>query len=78
MTIGPAPMCLFCKHLIETLEGRDVCRAFPGGIPDEIYLDYYDHRKEFPGDKGIRFEAVDKKALKHIEDLYNVLYSKEV
>jgi len=70
MTIGPAPMCLFCKHLIETEEGRDVCKAFPEGIPDEIYFHYYDHRKEFPGDKGIRFEPVEKKYIERIESLY--------
>jgi len=75
MTIGPAPMCMYCKHLTETLEGRDACRAFPEGIPDEIYLKYYDHRKEFQGDKGIRFEAIDKKAQEHVDELYSVRLS---
>lgn len=75
MTIDPAPMCLYCKHLIEPLEGRDVCRAFPEGIPDEIYLEHYDHRKAFPGDKGIRFEAVDKRAQEHVDELYDLMLS---
>lgn len=72
MTIGPAPMCCFCKHLIENDEGRDACKAFPEGIPDEIYLEYYDHRKEFPGDKGIMFEPVEKRYVERI----NILYGK--
>jgi len=75
MTIGPAPMCFYCKHLIETLEGKDDCKAFREEIPDKIYWNHYDHRQEFPGDKGIRFEAVNEEAKKHVEELYNFLSS---
>ena len=70
MTIGPAPMCCFCRHLIEKLGDRDVCSAFPEGIPDEIYSEYFDHRKEFPKDGGIRFKPINKNALEHVSELY--------
>lgn len=47
----PIP-CNICKHY----KGQTRCNAFPSGIPDEIYFLGYDHRKEYPGDNGIRFE----------------------
>lgn len=34
------------------------CEAYPREIPNEIYYNGFDHRKEFPGDQGIRFEKV--------------------
>ncbi len=69
MTIGPAPMCLFCKHYIESEEGN-ACKAFPQGIPWQIFSEYYDHRKEFPGDNGIRFELKAEKYRERIESIY--------
>lgn len=44
--------CDICKYYKE----QDRCEAFPEGIPDEIYFLGFDHRKEFPNDRGIRFE----------------------
>ncbi len=32
------------------------CRAFPDGVPEDIYPNGFDHRLPYPGDKGIRFE----------------------
>jgi hypothetical protein len=32
------------------------CEAFPGGIPGDILFHGEDHRQEFPGDRGIRFQ----------------------
>jgi hypothetical protein len=29
--------------------------AFPSGIPAEIITGAFDHTKEYPGDRGIRF-----------------------
>lgn len=54
MTIGPAPMCVFCRHLKKGEDFR--CDAFPDGIPSDIIENNADHRKPYPGDHGIRFE----------------------
>lgn len=48
-------MCLACKW---KAKGSNTCKAFPGGIPDPIQWGDFDHRNEWPGDGGIRFEAV--------------------
>jgi hypothetical protein len=69
MTIGPAPMCLYCKHFFKDEEGNK-CKAFPQGIPREIFFEYYDHRKEFPGDNGIRFEPETEKDWEWVNSLY--------
>jgi hypothetical protein len=34
------------------------CSAFPEEIPREIAGNKHDHRKPFPGDRGIRFEPL--------------------
>ena len=39
-----------------------VCAAFPKGIPDAILLAEHDHRNEYAGDDGIRFEPADELA----------------
>lgn len=53
-------MCIDCVHRIEDdpeqPDGAMACEAFPGGIPVEIASQGFDHRREFPGDNGIRFE----------------------
>lgn len=60
MSVGPLPSCADCA-LYRSNEGglvddsRATCAAFPGGIPDEILFEGFDHRKPFPGDGGIRF-----------------------
>ena len=61
MTIGAAPMCIGCKNYIsDSTEPGFHCRAFPDGIPDEIFEGGFNHRKPFKGDHGIRFEPIPK------------------
>lgn len=45
-------LCEICKHY----NGEQKCNAFPQGIPDDVFYFGFDHRKEYPGDNGIRFE----------------------
>jgi hypothetical protein len=48
--------CVYCKYLV----AGHGCAAFPGGIPDEIFANEYDHRRPWidpdtgePGDEGV-------------------------
>ena len=50
--IGPAPICMECRRLRSDAKA---CAAFPGGIPETIWLHGGDHRRPFSGDHGIRF-----------------------
>jgi hypothetical protein len=45
-----------CKHFKREVKDNNVCAAFPDGIPREIFMNMYDHRKPYPGDHGIHFE----------------------
>jgi len=49
-----SPVCSYCRYLINK-PGR-VCKAFPDGIPMEIWLGENKHNRPFSGDNGIRFE----------------------
>jgi hypothetical protein len=51
----PPPMCTLCERWVPGIkdpEQKQRCRAFPDGIPDEIWEDNFDHRapleKEWP------------------------------
>lgn len=57
--MGERPACLNCKHFI-SIKGA-ICKAFPEGIPDAIYVGGYDHTKPFFGDQGITFEPITSK-----------------
>jgi len=56
MQFTPSPdcQCFKCSHYQRG--GAGPCPAFPKGIPVDIMLGKFDHRKPYPGDKGIRFE----------------------
>lgn len=59
----PAIQCAFCEHFRSPLDqgdgtGGPTCDAFPLGIPDPIWLGEADHREPYPGDGGVRFEAL--------------------
>ena len=38
---------------------RLICDAFPEGIPDAVAPGGFDHRQEYPEDRGVRFELRD-------------------
>ena len=48
--------CDSCRHLLD----NDKCDAFPDGIPEPILTGEHDHTKPYPGDGGIRYEALEK------------------
>jgi hypothetical protein len=51
------PQCFDCKHLAPwNPKEPPHCAAFPDGIPLRILRNEQDHRKEYPGDHGVRFE----------------------
>jgi hypothetical protein len=54
------PICYNCIHA-KPAGGRvpAFCDAFPDGIPTDILNNEADHRKPFPGDHGILFDAID-------------------
>ena len=54
----PIIQCWKCKHY-RGPAGGETCAAFPDEIPDAILMYEHDHRKPYPGDNGIRFEAVE-------------------
>jgi hypothetical protein len=54
-----SPVCTHCKHLI-IKPGERICKAFPDGIPLEIWLGLNKHTVQYPGDQGIRFERASK------------------
>ena len=48
--------CNSCQHLRD----NDKCKAFPGGIPEDILVGENDHTEPYPGDHGIQFEPVNR------------------
>lgn len=57
--IGPQPLCMNCVHFNFENETGNTCTAFPAGIPSRILNNQADHRREYAGDNGIRFEPID-------------------
>ena len=59
--------CNTCIHRHIREDGNRTCDAFPSagpeeGIPSEIFWNKVDHRKPFPGDNDIGWEAKDEDA----------------
>lgn len=66
--------CLNCIHLHKETQNEFIkrCDAFPKEVPREITKNEHDHRKPYPGDNGILFEAEDKKVGYHIEGFVEI------
>ncbi len=55
-------VCSFCNNFDRSNPIERKCAAFPDGIPLQIWKGENDHTKSFPGDNGILFEPMLKKA----------------
>lgn len=54
------PICYNCKRKRPaTAKIAFSCDAFPNGIPDPIVFNQADHRDEYRGDHGLRFDPID-------------------
>jgi len=47
--------CTFCAH--RSPDGTR-CKAYPKSIPVELLYNEHDHRLEFPGDNGVRYQPI--------------------
>jgi len=47
--------CTFCAH--RSPDGT-ACKAYPNGIPVELLYNDHDHRLEFAGDNGVRYQPI--------------------
>ena len=57
MTTPAPPICEACEHRGYRDDGPGwACVAFPHGIPEEISIGGFDHRRAYPGDGGWRFQ----------------------
>jgi hypothetical protein len=57
--------CMYCTQLNEDILKR-TCRAFPDGIPDEIWMGRNNHHKPYPGDHGIQFSDGQRFIAEHL------------
>jgi hypothetical protein len=48
--------CYYCKNYIHSEDVVPMCKAYPDGIPMEIFREEVDHTKPYPGDNGIQYE----------------------
>ena len=54
-------VCSRCVHYDSKNASFKRCEAFPNGIPQEIFSGENKHIEAYPGDGGIRFEAIEFK-----------------
>ena len=51
-----SPQCDECTQL--TNRHTHTCKAFPEGIPPEIWNIEVDHKTPYPGDNGIQYRGI--------------------
>jgi hypothetical protein len=56
MTIGNPPRCIVCKNYILGV----ICKAYPDGIPQNIFNGAIIHDHSINGDHGFIFEPTEK------------------
>ena len=68
-SVYPAPMCLTCRHFHDADDEATslTCDAFPDGIPEAVLTGEHDHRDPYPGDRGVRYEPLDRSGLINAE-----------
>ncbi len=52
--------CHYCKHYIVLEDVLPRCKAFPDGIPMEIFREEVEHTKPYDNDNGIMFEEKEQ------------------
>jgi hypothetical protein len=76
LTLSLCSICRF-KHC-DTLNYRKslpTCDAFPNGVPEAVRKNPLDHRREIPGDNGIRFElAAETDSLRQLFSAFGDLF----
>lgn len=54
-------VCTRCQHLaLDPNTTLQTCKAFPSGVPEEIWGGSNDHTKPYKGDRGIQFQLRQK------------------
>lgn len=52
--------CIDCKNYIgKNDDGRQICKAFLNGIPEDVFWNRIDHTKNIENDNGIKFENIE-------------------
>lgn len=78
---GLRPICSACSRYNRPVSYGDTgtCKAFPMGIPHEIFFGGYDHRQPFEGDAGVRFRLAEgaEPALEAYEEQQAILAEAE-
>lgn len=64
---------MVCKHR-ENHIGM-ACAAFPAGIPEDILRMRVDHRYPYPGDGGVRFDAINAEAEEDAREILSMFLS---
>ena len=51
--------CMDCKNYIDRrADGKHICKAYPEGIPDEIFWNKKLHTENIDGDNGYKYDEI--------------------